>query len=70
MGAQERALAASKDALERQLAQAGAEAGAVRAQVVQLQAQGDINPADSQQAILSLQVCPCAGVVAGLAGRW
>ena len=58
VGAQERALAASKDATDRQLAQASAQADAVRSQVAQLQAEGAINPQDSQQAITSLQVGP------------
>lgn len=56
VGAQDRALTASKEATDRQLAHAGAQADAVRAQVAELQAAGTIDPQDSQQAIASLQV--------------
>ena len=58
MGALERGLASAKEVTDRQLAEAAAEADAVRSQVAQLRADGTINPLDSQQAIMKLQVSP------------
>ena len=58
VGGQERALAASKEATDKQLAQAGAQADAVRAQVAQLQADGIASTHDSHQVIGNLQVRP------------
>lgn len=56
VGVQERNLTAAKEATDRQLAEAGAQADAVRAQVAQLCSSSTINPLDSQQAISTLQV--------------
>lgn len=55
VGVQERNLTAAKEATDRQLAEAGAQADAVRAQVAQLCSSSTINPLDSQQAISTLQ---------------